>query len=238
VTALATAQPTLQRARAYISRLLGTAPDYQPDPFDRTAVSTQALRACADRFDAIAARLPEGEPLSVLDVGCHVGYFTFRMAERGGVCLGLDRSAAALDVARRRATKHGVRNVAFLEIDLSPSWHGALPDADLVLCLSVFHHWVRQFGSAGATSLLERVASHARRHLAFETGQPGEAEMKWAAQLDFMLPDPAAWVRSTLGRLGFSVDAAGPFPSGVSTGHRHLFVARRAAHRKFSDLGR
>lgn len=224
--AAATTWPVLERARTYLRQRLRPTPDYQPDPFDRSADSQRALRSCADRFDAIAARLPQGA-LSVLDVGCHLGYFTFRLAERGGICVGVDRSAAAVALARSRAQRHRIRNAAFVELDLDPAATAGLPATDVVLCLSVFHHWVRQFGQAGAMEMLTRVAGLARRTFVFETGQPEEADMKWAPQLDFMRPDSATWARATLTRLGLTADHAGAFPSGVSQGHRHLFVAHR-----------
>lgn len=212
--------------QVFLLRRLGLIGRYQPDPF-RPLDSQGAVRDCADRFNALSRWLPEG-PLSALDFGCHSGYFTFRMAERGGLCIGIDRGEAEILTARSLATLHGVRNAAFVRMDLSPANTGGLPSADVVFCLSIFHHWVRQYGQDGALALLRALAGRATGYFVFETGQPEEADMLWADQLAFVGNDVVPWANRTLQNLGFAtVHYAGTHPSGVSKADRHLFVAVR-----------
>lgn len=72
----------------------------------------------------------------VLDLGCFHGYFSFKAEDEGGLVQGFDRSAAALNVARRI---NGLRggDVLFRE------WSGGqdLPECDVILCLNVLHHF-------------------------------------------------------------------------------------------------
>jgi SAM-dependent methyltransferase len=81
----------------------------------------------ADRFDAslaahhtrfmAAARIAAGD--DVLDVGCGTGRTTLDAARLSphGTALGVDLSAAMLDVAGRRAMEEGIPNASFLQAD-------------------------------------------------------------------------------------------------------------------------
>lgn len=81
--------------------------------------------AQADRFDRAVARydaaflaaadLRPGE--RVLDVGCGTGRTTREAARRTGSALGVDLSAAMLEVARRRAEEEGVTGARFEQAD-------------------------------------------------------------------------------------------------------------------------
>jgi SAM-dependent methyltransferase len=81
-----------------------------PDYFDRS------LAAYHDTlFDAAAI----GDHDRVLDVGCGTGQTTREAARRApsGTALGIDLSAAMLDVARRRAAAEGLVNISFEHAD-------------------------------------------------------------------------------------------------------------------------
>jgi SAM-dependent methyltransferase len=83
----------------------------------------------ADRFDRSVARYdapflaaaglrPDDR---VLDVGCGTGRTTREAARRAASALGVDLSAAMLDVARRRAAAEGLSNVRFVQADAQVS---------------------------------------------------------------------------------------------------------------------
>jgi ubiquinone/menaquinone biosynthesis C-methylase UbiE len=61
------------------------------------------------------AGLPAGA--RVLEVGCSFGQMTFLLTERYAHVTAVDLSPDALDLARRRAERYGVGNVAFQEAD-------------------------------------------------------------------------------------------------------------------------
>ncbi len=215
------------RARLSLDLRAGLATLYQPNPFDPTHRQVAAGRACADRFTAFAKCLPTDGPLSTIDVGCNIGYFVFRMAERGGLCLGVDWGRNEIALARRLASKQDVTNALFAQLEITEQTAATLPTADLVICLSIFHHWARKLGLDGATLIMRRLADHAGHCLVFETGQPDEPT-DWAGDLHFMGTDPDGWTRQYLTDLGFAkVDHAGKFPTSLSPVPRNLYVASR-----------
>lgn len=76
--------------------------------------------------------------LSVVDLGCFHGYFSFRIAEAGATkVVGLDRHAPALNTARKIADLEGSTATSFQQWDDSME----IPQADVTLCLNVLHHF-------------------------------------------------------------------------------------------------
>src|SRR5579859_7401041 len=85
----------------------------------RLAVQALALHTQPTKHLFIQAGLKPG--MRVLDVGCGAGDVAFLAAEfvgSNGSILGIDTSRRALDTARLRADRAGLRNIAFLEADL------------------------------------------------------------------------------------------------------------------------
>ena len=199
---------------------------YQPNPFAQGGKESVSSRECQDRLEAFSRLLPK-EPFSFLDLGCNTGYFVFRLAERGGFGLGIDAGRNEIMVCESLATLHRVKNVAFSRLPLTSDNVLALPTFDVVILLSVFHHFVRHFGQESAMTMLSGVACKAKRFLVFETGQPDE-ESSWARELWFMGDDPGAWCEDTLRSLGFDrTHRLGKFSTSVSGVKRHLLVGEK-----------
>lgn len=214
------------RLRLFLQQSCGLTHKYHPDPFNSKAADDP--RDCLGRYRAAESLLKKLIKPSVLDVGCHQGFFTFRFAEKGGISLGIDNDRAELMVARARAERHKARNVAFLELTLDLDNIDGLPVADIVVCMSVFHHWVRYYGKEGAFKMLEVLAKKTNRAMVFDSGQPEETSTSWAPQLAFMQPSGAEWIRHHLLNLGFSeVHDVGQFTTSLSPVPRTLFVAVR-----------
>ncbi len=76
----------------------------------------------------------------ILDLGCGFGLFSLFMAARkpNTHVVGLDISAARLEIAREAARKLGLSNVTYLQRDLR-TWH---PDQTIAgaYALDIFHH--------------------------------------------------------------------------------------------------
>jgi SAM-dependent methyltransferase len=76
--------------------------------------------------------------LRVLDVGCGNGYVLFQYARNGAEVTGVDLTAAAVDLSRKRFALGGLRGT-FVEID---GKHLLFPDDhfDIVCSMGVLHH--------------------------------------------------------------------------------------------------
>src|SRR5205085_288677 len=72
-----------------------------------------------------------------------------------------------------------------------------VPETDVVVVLSVWHHFVREHGVETATEMLEQIWQRTRRMLFFETG---ENEMPAEFRLPPMQPDAQTWLAEFLER--------------------------------------
>ncbi len=135
---------------------------------------------------------------TAMDIGCNVGYFCHRLSEIGVAAIGLEKSKRYYRLAMRTADTLGSNRPAFLNSTISPASRLPLPKVDMVILLSVWHHWVREFGIEAATGLLKRVWALCDRVMVFETG---ESEVQESYNLPDMLPDPRSWLSHYLGRV-------------------------------------
>ncbi len=46
-----------------------------------------------------------------------------------------------------------------------------LPESDITLCLSVWHHWVRRYGVEDATYILQAIVNKTRHLVFFDSGE-------------------------------------------------------------------
>lgn len=205
---------------------------YQPLYPNRKSADSSADfgdRACADRWQVIAKGLPK-QSYSLLDVGSQLGFFTLSAAHDNpsGLCLGVERVwtyAAVAEALRNRAKLH---NAQFVGIELNPKSVRGLPHFDVIICMSVFHHWVLDWGAEAAITQLRELFARGRI-VYFETGQCEEEDQKFAAELGFMKPQSEAWIRSELTRAGFQkVEALGDFPTHLGPHKRRLYRAERS----------
>lgn len=105
------------------------------------------------RWEIIETHLEDGHS-SLLDVGCSQGYFTGKAAEYGLESVGVDLYEDEIAIARRR---HEGRNVTFEATEITPQNVGDLPQSDVVLFLTVHHHWVDQYGFDAAAEMIRTV---------------------------------------------------------------------------------
>lgn len=206
---------------------------YQPLP----ALSKEGARrsdGTVQRWRVIEERIGSSDIGSAMDVGCQVGYFGFALSAKGIPTLGVDLEERALRIARYAARKTGTEEVGFLNMQVSPKTVDLLPEVDLVLVMSIWHHWVRAYGLEGATAILERLWKQCRVTMFFETG---ESEMPADYGLPAMEPSPQEWLGSYLEKVcaGAEVVHLGRFkafaPGGDNTRDtvlRSLFQVRRA----------
>jgi SAM-dependent methyltransferase len=128
----------------------------------RSPASYQAKRDNAANWRMIEPRL--ADCASVLDVGCDAGFYALGAARGGRFALGLDPLHQSIAHARRIAEAERLTAV-FGVMEVRPDTAGTFPVFDAVLCLSVFHHFVRAFGEAEARSLVRKLQTRARKRL-------------------------------------------------------------------------
>jgi hypothetical protein len=181
------------------------------------------------RWESIAPLVEAHGVRSVVDIGSSAGWFGFKLAERGVRTIAVERSSRGLRLGLYTRKKSRLDDVSFLAMDVTPSTVEQLPAADCVLLLSVWHHFVREWGVEAATGMLEEIWWKTGSLLFFETG---EDEMPASWGLPAMLPDARSWLTDFLGEVcaGSSIvhlglhDALGPENE---PRRRNLFVAVR-----------
>jgi len=209
----------------FLQKRLKLTKNYQPNPFD--IIESITLRDCSDRFDAISNNLPH-TPLSCLDIGCNEGYFTFKFAERGGFCVGLDAGRNEIMIADAIKQLNSVNNIVFSNSDVTLESLKGLPKFSLVIFLSVFHHIVRHNGLEYAKQYMNEISNINSKYLVFETGQPDEVTMSWAEEMSFMLPNIQVWVEEMLKDIGYdNIKVIGQHQAVKSTVPRLLFLAEK-----------
>ncbi len=164
---------------------------------------------------------------SLLDVGCNTGRLTAWAAENGFFALGLETNWDALAVARRQCKPN--LTLAFMHFLVTPENVAALPVEDVVLCLSVYHQWHKNFGHDGAQKILKTLGAKAQRWLFFE---PASKQSKYGDKPpDFTDRDERSIVDYNLTMLSGlfgekNVEFLGATPAGRSEPFRYLFAVQ------------
>lgn len=216
----------LEKIQLFFQLKLGFLKTYAPNAFVDQSETCGDERASHERFRAISDYLPKNHPLTTLDIGCNLGFFTFNMAKRGGLCIGIDYGRNEILAARALASHHSIRNVVFTQMEITPENASLLPITDVVICLSVFHHWIRKLGEEKSLIIMKGLAKSAGKYLIFDTGQPDEKGVSWSDCLGFMRPNVEIWANGYLKALGFSeVINLGSYKTSVSEVPRILFIA-------------
>jgi len=149
-------------------------------------------RDCEGRYRLIAATLPARTSFSVLDVGAYAGYFATRIIEDfDAVATAVDDYDGLSAASSERVTVIGRR--------LAPAELDALPRHDVVLALSVLHHfkdWQQAL----------RALCACRLQLLIEVCHPDETWMRKAASRQ----DVAAQHRAVAGLPGAELLGSSP----------------------------
>ena len=219
------------RMQLFMQMKVGLLNTYAPNAFVPRENILNDERASYGRLDAINQFLPDNAQPTILDVGCNLGFFTFNMAKRGGFSIGIDYGRNEILAAKALAHKHSVNNIVFSQMEVTPENASLLPKADMVICLSIFHHWIRKLGEADSLRIMKGLADSANKYFVFDTGQPNEKNVDWNESVEFMNPDIDKWADDYFKALGFSkVVKLGEYRTSVSEVPRTLFIALKDTH--------
>jgi hypothetical protein len=211
---------------------------YQP-------VATLPLRAAtrgrgsASRWEAIAPVLDELDVRDAVDIGSNVGYFPLQLGSAGIRTLGIEGDPPIFRTGLLAVRRSGLKNIGAISLELDPGNVDMVPPADAVLCLSVWHHFVREFGLEDADRMLATIWERSRKVLFFDSG---ENEMPASFGLPDMGDDPRGWLARHLGATcrGGRAEYLGRHEAFDATGNRcqrSLFGVIRAEPGVVLDTG-
>lgn len=117
------------------------------------------------RWGMISAELQPG-CYTLLDIGCNLGAFTARAASAGLWSLGIDVSEKL--IRKAQAIYGTIENCGFMRCRLDLESCDRIPDFDVMLVLSVHHHWHQAYGPAIAADMLRTLVAKTNRVMLFE----------------------------------------------------------------------
>lgn len=147
-------------ARRIVAKVRGSGSKPVGNPYQK-----KRAEGLDERWQLIDSVIPP-DSRSLLDIGCNLGDLTARAARRGLFSVGLDIDPRWPAQALERHA--GVEHCAFMTMHLSPDNVELVPDFDVVLCLSVHHNWVDDFGPEPAARMLRELVSRTKRVFVFE----------------------------------------------------------------------
>jgi len=172
--------------------------NYHPDP--RARFRLHSLRRVDKRLRAITSHV-DLKGKSILDLGCSGGYFSFRLSPTARYVLGIDADKKLVEQNQKIVVSRNFTNLEFRHATITPNLINSLPDFDVILFLSVFHHMLtaseayewndtRRQQDAIITMVLIREKC---KILVFEMGYPDEG-YEWCTRLPVMSPNPERWI--------------------------------------------
>ena len=140
--------------------------------FDR---SWTVVRRCSERFDImrrfLASKNLRAGDLSVLDLGCSYGWFVSEFLKMGANAIGVDLNGAALKIGQ---IAYGLTVNQVVERDLVNFLENRDRTYNVVLLLSVLHHFALKPDSESPAEVLKRADAVAGDVLFIDTGQAHE----------------------------------------------------------------
>jgi 2-polyprenyl-3-methyl-5-hydroxy-6-metoxy-1,4-benzoquinol methylase len=200
------------------------------EPVDIAGRRYAEKRDAQARWKAIAEAVEHYGARNVLDVGCAEAWFLRQCAENYGCfAVGIEANPRRVLLGELARLHDGAGKVAVLQAMLSPEDIESLPAFDLVLCLSVVHHVMRQGGVEGARAFLRALATRTRKAMLFEMGTSEEKALQWTGVLPDMPRGQEAFVSELLASAGFlNIRPVVETPGLRGDAARILFVAEPA----------
>ena len=157
--------------------------------------SVKRAAGSESRWDAMYPLIRQQRVASAVDVGAAEGYFAIRLSSVHVRTIAIEGDPPAYRTALYAVRKNGVEDVGVLALKLTPENVDAVPASDCTLCLSVWHHFVRDHGVDAATEMLATMWERTGKVLFFDTG---EDEMTPEFGLPEMRPDARSWISAYL----------------------------------------
>jgi len=163
---------------------------YQPMPWIGLTTRKRDASTLA-RWEAIESNLDIMHG-SAMDIGCNLGYFILRLAEKGFYGIGIDTEYGNVKIAQYAQRKAGIENAAFSNMAVTPGNIEVLPEVDVLIFFSVWHHWIVAYGLEKALEMLSIIWGKTRHVMFFESGEDTEIQILQITE------EPAHWVHTRL----------------------------------------
>ena len=170
--------------------------EYQPVPLINSAIAKRTV-GCQSRLLMIRECLSAHEITKgiVVDYGCNVAFFSLNLSVEGFFAFGVEENERLLSIGYTVSNLFGARMFCPIQLRVTLETVDLIPDSDVTLCLSIWHHWVRTMGLHDATRLLKTIHAKTRRIMFFDTG---EREMPQHYYLPFENKDARSWLQQYL----------------------------------------
>jgi hypothetical protein len=187
--------------------------DYQPLPWVGIADAQIRGEATNQRWESIKGTIPP-DAKTLKDIGCCVGFFCHKANEDLKLySIGIDSDPRFIRIARYVATRYFTpEQETFLELQLNPDNVSILPNTDVTLLFSVWHHWVFDYGLENATKILKETWLKTNKIMYFESGEDEIAE---EFNIDFE-GNAKIWLRNYLESelMNSEIEIVGEFEAG------------------------
>jgi len=194
---------------------VNSASNYQPLPWIGLNNARRA-KGTIDRWESMKNVLEPNS--SVLDIGCDVGYFVFKAAEKGCLAWGMDDNLYSNLIANYAKHKIGLLNSQFFLQRIDINNINLLPEFDYIILLSVFHHWSKEYGFEKAKGMLSILIRKSKKGLFFEMGQ---SEMSSEYNIPKVDGDFETWLKNFLGSISNKkITSLGKFQTFVDKGKK------------------
>lgn len=164
---------------------------YQPVIVDGKVIA-KGMRDEQERWVSIKKAIHKYEVKTVLDIGCAEGFFTLSAAkECACTATGVDGDSRRLWFATQQALLDGVMNTTFCYANMTPDFYESLNSYDMVLFLSVLHHYIARDGLEVGLAVTKKLLARSRKVMIFESGY--SAERLKLNNMPDMGEDPLGW---------------------------------------------
>ncbi|MDC0470421.1 class I SAM-dependent methyltransferase [Candidatus Pseudothioglobus singularis] len=142
---------------------------YHPVELNDKPFNAKREKGSHERLEVILSIIGD-TPSSILDIGSAEGYFSMNLAKKGNFVVAIEGKKQRAMIGQILARNNNLNKVSFYNLNLDVDSANALPEFDNVLCLAVWHHWVRIKDLDYANKLLAVIWSKTKKRMFFETG--------------------------------------------------------------------
>lgn len=118
---------------------------------------------------------------NLLDLGCDVGEYCFNAEKIKLMSIGIDGNLKNIENAERQK-KLINSNAIFIRQDLNLDFIKKLPKFENIICLSVYHHFVRKFGEFKSEEMIKEILEKTEKNFFF---QISSKDNKYKNKLNF-----------------------------------------------------